>query len=466
MIAELWLWTIGACAAGDGAAADGPVVARVEGVLRTWNAAPATPAVLADELARLGPDAAPRIAELLEQPGHGDVPAEALALALARTADESSVACLRRLATGADDDLRGAALAGLAAAPGAAQLDVLVAALDGASDAARDAAFAALSGWIDLHPALVATARLESALGASRQLTSSARLLARLGTRDARAALREMLESPDPERVAAALDGFSETDDVDAREPMRALLSAATPRDVRRKACLVLGRLEDADAIPELIELVGDEDGGLASDARWALERITGEHLAADPELWNEWWNGAGPETRARLHRPRVPACVERRARRALDGMLERGVEESLARARIQEGFGVGEAAVSGWLAARAVAPATAMATAAATDADEAVARAAPPKGRRATKSLRAAFAAAPEAVAFASLLQLGLLLAAFAAAAWLHARRRGRRVDPGRKGRRVRRGRATRGPIVGPEDGVPTLEVVTTWND
>lgn len=459
MIAELWLWTIGACAAGDGAAADGPVVARVASVLERWNAAPATCAALADELARLGPEAAPRIAELLEQPGHGDAPAEALALALARAADERSVACLRRLATTADDEARVAALMGLAAAPDAAHLDVLVGALDGASDAVRDAAFAALSSWIELHPALVATARLDRALGACRQLSSSARLLARLGTRDARAALRGMLESPDAERVSAALDGFAETDDVEARDAMRALLGAATPCEVRRKACLVLGRLEDADAIPELIELVGDEDGGLASDARWALERITGEHLAADPELWSEWWNGAGPETRARLRRPRVPACVERRARRALDAMLERGVEESLARARIEEGFGVGEAAVSGWLAARTATPAPP------TETDEAVARVAPPPGRRAAKSMRAAFAAAPETAAVASLLQLGVLLAACAAAAWIHVRKR-RRVEPGRKGRRVRRGRAARGPIVEPKERVPTLEVVSTWKD
>jgi hypothetical protein len=402
VIAELWLWTIGACAAGDGAAADGPVVARVESVLKRWNDAPATLAALADELARLGPEATPRIAELLEQPGHGDVPAEALALALARAADERSVACLRRLATTADDEARVAALAGLAAVPDAA----------------------------------------------------------RLGTRDARAVLRGMLESPDAERVSAALDGFAETDDVEAREAMRALLGPATPREVRRKACLVLGRLEDADAIPELIEVVGDEDGGLASDARWALEWITGEHLAADPELWNEWWTGAGPETRARLRRPRVPVCVERRARRALDGMLERGVEESLVRARIEEGFGVGEAVVSGWLAARAAAPAPAAPS------DEAIASVAPTPGRRAAKSMRATLEAAPETAAVASLLQLGVLLAACAAAAWLHVCKRHRRVAPGRKGRRVRRGRAARGPIVEPKERVPTLEVVSTWKD
>jgi HEAT repeat protein len=460
VIAELWLWTIGACAAGDGAAADGPVVARVESVLRRWNDAPATLAALADELARLGPEAAPRIAELLEQPGHGDVPAEALALSLARAADERSVACLRRLATTADDEARVAALAGLAAVPDAAHLDVLVGALDGASDAVRDAAFAAISSWIELHPALVATSRLDRPLGACRRLSSSARLLARLGTRDARAVLRGMLESPDAERVSAALDGFAETDDVEAREAMRALLGPATPREVRRKACLVLGRLEDADAIPDLIEVVGDEDGGLASDARWALEWITGEHLAADPELWNEWWTGAGPETRARLRRPRVPVCVERRARRALDGMLERGVEESLVRARIEEGFGVGEAVVSGWLAARAAAPAPAALS------DEAIASVAPTPGRRAAKSMRATLEAAPETAAVASLLQLGVLLAACAAAAWLHVCKRHRRVAPGRKGRRVRRGRAARGPIVEPKERVPTLEVVSTWKD
>jgi hypothetical protein len=78
---------------------------------------------------------------------------------------------------------------------------------------------------------------------------------------------------------------------------------------------------------------------------------------------------------------------------------------------------------------------------------------------------MRAAFAAAPETAAVASLLQLGVLLAACAAAAWIHVRKR-RRVEPGRKGRRVRRGRAARGPSVEPKERVPTLEVVSTWKD
>ncbi len=60
---------------------------------------------------------------------------------------------------------------------------------------------------------------------------------------------------------------------------------------VRREACLVLGRLEDAQATAEVIELLVDEDPLVAETAYWALKRITGESLNGDVDRWRLWYD-------------------------------------------------------------------------------------------------------------------------------------------------------------------------------
>lgn len=242
------------------------------------------------------------------------------------------------------------ALADLAQEPSCRHLDEMIGALDSETDAVSDAAFDALATWIDRNPELAWKARIETPLGECRQLSAAARLLGKLDTPAARAALRRMLASPCSALQSAALDGYFEGGDFEDRHVLRALLQPTYAADVRRKASLVLGRLEDSESIPDLIEALGEGDPGYASDARWALEQITGEQLAADPELWSAWWTGAGKSTLEKLGRPHVPRFVEQRARRTLEGLRRAAVDDAVACARVNDQFGVDDVTAKAWL--------------------------------------------------------------------------------------------------------------------
>jgi len=60
---------------------------------------------------------------------------------------------------------------------------------------------------------------------------------------------------------------------------------------VRREACLVVGRLEDSQAVALVIELLADEDPLVAENAYWALKRITRESLSDDIDRWRLWYD-------------------------------------------------------------------------------------------------------------------------------------------------------------------------------
>ena len=67
-------------------------------------------------------------------------------------------------------------------------------------------------------------------------------------------------------------------------------LSATDPA-VRREASITVGRMEDSEAVPDLIELLADDEASVALNAHWALEQITGKHLAAELGLWARWYD-------------------------------------------------------------------------------------------------------------------------------------------------------------------------------
>lgn len=64
---------------------------------------------------------------------------------------------------------------------------------------------------------------------------------------------------------------------------------SSTRSALRREAALVAGRLELFNSVPRLIGLLSDENGGVADNALWALERITNERLGLGPERWSRW---------------------------------------------------------------------------------------------------------------------------------------------------------------------------------
>jgi HEAT repeat protein len=71
-------------------------------------------------------------------------------------------------------------------------------------------------------------------------------------------------------------------------EALRARLSA--PDDgLARLAAMALGKLEDRDALEELIELLSSEDALEVKAAHEALRGISGSDLGAQPSAWRAW---------------------------------------------------------------------------------------------------------------------------------------------------------------------------------
>jgi HEAT repeat protein len=93
-----------------------------------------------------------------------------------------------------------------------------------------------------------------------------------------------------------------------------------------REAAQACGRLEDAEALPELVELLGHENRGVRRNAHWSLRKITGVSFAEDPRAWGawllseeRWWDERAPELLLGLGDPDLAhalAAVQELARR------------------------------------------------------------------------------------------------------------------------------------------------------
>lgn len=109
---------------------------------------------------------------------------------------------------------------------------------------------------------------------------------------------------------------------------VRALLDDVRT-DLRREAALCAGRLEDADAVPRLIELLESSERSEREAALWALRRISRLGFSGDPRPWRSWlaeerrwWLERWPACRAALadpHGTSALAALDEVARQRLD---------------------------------------------------------------------------------------------------------------------------------------------------
>ncbi len=79
-----------------------------------------------------------------------------------------------------------------------------------------------------------------------------------------------------------------------APEEARALIHDALggfESDGVREAVIAAGRMEDGDAIPYLLAMLGEPNQGLRQDAVWSLQRITGLNLRDRKERWEDWYS-------------------------------------------------------------------------------------------------------------------------------------------------------------------------------
>ncbi len=122
--------------------------------------------------------------------------------------------------------------------------------------------------------------------------------------------------------------GPSRSLDVNDRLAARLRHHIEPSRPACRPALFALATLRDYDSVPALIDLLGHESRGLASDAYFALRELTGLDLRADAELWNAWYESEldwiaeqAPRVLAKLHSPRhadIAAAIGELAKRRL----------------------------------------------------------------------------------------------------------------------------------------------------
>lgn len=124
-----------------------------------------------------------------------------------------------------------------------------------------------------------------------------AEFLGRNATAESRRLLLEFVDVfQDAETRLAGLHGLSLCGRADDAGEVQGVLLALAADEivVRRKACLVAGTMKAKPAIRALIDCLDHDHRGLAANAHWALGQITGLRLAADPGLWEVWWERAG----------------------------------------------------------------------------------------------------------------------------------------------------------------------------
>jgi HEAT repeat protein len=117
-------------------------------------------------------------------------------------------------------------------------------------------------------------------------------LLARLGDPATLSRLAARVHDEDAQVAAEAREALASARGRAALAPLvadlrRALASGRPARAI--PASRALGRLGDADSVPQLIHLL-DQGGELAEACSDALSRITLQRLGADPARWIAWW--------------------------------------------------------------------------------------------------------------------------------------------------------------------------------
>ena len=155
--------------------------------------------------------------------------------------------------------------------------------------------------------------------GAAQSLV--AHLTARRGAA-ALAGLRTLASHKSPEVRIAALGGVATLGlrGAGAAERARDGLRDFTP-EVRLAAIAALGAVGEATDVPDLIELLQDEDKETQVAAHRALCALTGLRLASDARLWSYWWKQTAKE-------------LPQRFEKALKLLADGGDETDLADAR------------------------------------------------------------------------------------------------------------------------------------
>lgn len=275
---------------------DGDVCAQVNRVIAEWHAQPERRnGELISNLVEIGAPAEEYLVVLLRRRGADELVAP-IATALGRTGrrPESVDALVPLLDRPSERDrVAGVVALGDLGFPVAAP--ALVVALDDPDRRVRVASVSAIRALLVESPKLAIVWDLDEAIDSMEHKTQAATLLGHIGSDAARDVLRRIMHTRGDEvAVLAGLAGFwLSAEESDGQEILDVMHSSGSLA-VRRKACLVLGKIAYRPATRDLIDLLHSEEKGLGSDAHWALRSITGLQLTAIPALWESWWERVG----------------------------------------------------------------------------------------------------------------------------------------------------------------------------
>lgn len=246
---------------------------------------------LSAELQDLGPETIPYLAWLLGQ-SPARLPPGALALALGRSGRPEALAALGDLLNSKDPDLRRKAVDGLIQSAAAAE-PYLLAALDDETLEVWQAASRSLGDRIRKEGGNGCFKAVVARMVQAKVKAPYALALGQAGTPEAHRELLDLFQQGDETCRLAALQGLDLIRDPQDAEVVLKHLSAGSPL-IRKQICIFLGKVKARSAVNELIGLLKDSDVGLQTNAHWALQQITGQPLAPNPELWKSWWETTG----------------------------------------------------------------------------------------------------------------------------------------------------------------------------
>ncbi len=253
---------------------------------------------LSETLIALGPDAAPYLEFLLLNRTRR-TPLNEVAGALATIAEDRFTDLSTRMMSAKFGEVRTAAVIGLAKTKSSQRLPILLQALDDQDASVWRAAFdSILAGAREDYEKRDLCDILAAKIRTSRNKLPLALGLARLGGRDAHSALWDLVGEVDEANRQIGLHALGILGNPEDGPRVQGLLRDAS-NTIQKAACLTIGKFKYAPAVPDLINLLSDQNEGLQKNARWALGEITGQPVENTSAAWIQWWDNFGSrETR------------------------------------------------------------------------------------------------------------------------------------------------------------------------
>ncbi len=271
-----------------------PVDARedVHRVIDAWKRVPETPQVeLTQALVSLGGAATGYLCELLDSDYPG-APVEPLAEAIGRVGHRNAPETLGRLLSSGVESERSVAVEALGNLRVREACPHLLRALD---DAERSVVKRVEAILLEKHQLESWVARaVRERLRVVKDMGSLGKLLGEKGGEETHELLVELVGDWRPDFQLAGLQGLYVDGRPEDGEVVTQVMGTDGARAVRMQAALVLGKLRFTGGVRSLIDQLYEDDQGLCSNAHWALKRITGLKLKADPGLWEQWWERKG----------------------------------------------------------------------------------------------------------------------------------------------------------------------------